>query len=671
MKMEIKSELYTMEQIVAADKWQFSIPIYQRLYVWGKDQVDTLLADFANAHEDPKCDIFFLGGTLMVKREENSKIHYELIDGQQRFTTLWILSYAWQEAMAPYITFRDGEDTQTRIFFAIRERINKYLKELAHNAHEELTRDAEQETDKMRDAIARMKSFINDRTKEMSDEERTDYVRGLTEFIYGKVKLVITEVPKKTDLNKLFEVINNRGVQLKHHEILKAQMLDVLSEEERPVYACIWETCSEMDGFIEKNLSSVVGDSLKGKDIADYFDQENTKLGRESLRDGDKVINLLKNRFEISHGNTALKLSDILKHPEKYPYEASSETDDNEDTTWARSVVGFPMFLQHVLRIWLHRESQDDLPKILDRELLDLFGRHFFENIEEESSGADAVKSFIKLLWEIRYLFDRYVIKWVNLGEEEIQKVVSMRLIDSDSGAKSIIRSSSEETAVSRDLGMIQSFLYHSQEITTHYWLTPFLNYLHLSSGGMEPHITYLRHLDNCLLASELEGNLVERTKVFLNEPWAYYAAKHEYSLNQASGVQYWSYWFYKLEYVLWCSRKGEVSDRWEKFRFTAKNSVEHISPQSPTDVDTNRVHKMLDHFGNLALVSRSVNSEYSNLPYNQKRAKFRDNNAKRLDSLKMDLIYQNEHWNDDIARNHQQKMIGLMSNYFQSNTKT
>ena len=111
---------------------------------------------------------------------------------------------------------------------------------------------------------------------------------------------------------------------------------------------------------------------------------------------------------------------------------------------------------------------------------------------------------------------------------------------------------------------------------------------------------------------------------------------------------------------------KDSKDVRWKEFRFTAKNSVEHISPQTPKKEDTNVVtENVLDTFGNLALVSRSINSEYSNLPYNEKRTRFRNKNANEVDSLKMDLIYENEHWNDDKAIEHKDNMLAYMDEYF------
>jgi hypothetical protein len=75
-------------------------------------------------------------------------------------------------------------------------------------------------------------------------------------------------------------------------------------------------------------------------------------------------------------------------------------------------------------------------------------------------------------------------------------------------------------------------------------------------------------------------------------------------------------------------------------------------------------VNAMLDRFGNLALVSRSINSEYGNLPFNEKRQRFLNNNQTRLDSLKMALIYANDIWNDGLAQDHEATVLRHFDSY-------
>lgn len=81
-----------------------------------------------------------------------------------------------------------------------------------------------------------------------------EYLKALASFVYRNVSLVLTQVPEGMDLNKLFEVINNRGIQLQHHEILKARLLQDIPAESRFRFAALWNACADMSGFVERNL---------------------------------------------------------------------------------------------------------------------------------------------------------------------------------------------------------------------------------------------------------------------------------------------------------------------------------------------------------------------------------------------------------------------------------
>jgi len=68
--------------------------------------------------------------------------------------------------------------------------------------------------------------------------------------------------------------------------------------------------------------------------------------------------------------------------------------------------------------------------------------------------------------------------------------------------------------------------------------------------------------------------------------------------------------------------------------------------------------------------MSVSMNSEYSNKPYNQKRAKFWDSNSDRLYSIKMALIFENENWNNQICEEHRKKVKGYFEEYYREHSK-
>ncbi len=646
--MSIRSDLTTLRDIVEANSF-FIVPIYQRLYVWGDDQVKTLLADLLAAYQEMK-EIYYLGGAIVVERDGNhgGGRTFELIDGQQRFTTLWMMSLVWHQTLKPFQYYQEKHAKRPRITFSIRPEVDQFFAQRIGGPGASLAGNP-----RILDALATIESFPKEQSAGFD-------LGGFTRFIFEKVQMVLTKVPAHTDLNKLFEVINNRGVQLQHHEILKAKMLRTLDNAaERERYAHLWDACSYMDSYVEKNLKEVA--KLK---VSTLYDNEASVTGVEVLARASGVLEALKTQQKDMKEEEALSLGEILSSKEE-PRQTNDASLDEEtyESDDVRSIVSFPMLLQHTLRIWLHKHGQPDLPKILDKELLGLFENHFLgDKIERE-----AVTSFIELLWEIRYCFDKYVIKWLINGEEVHHLICKLRLNPSTSRGKRYYSLVRQQPTTNEGFALLQSMLYHSQQITTHYWLTPLLAYLHDHPGEVDQHYAYLRHLDNHMLCSHDADSLIVRSWGFLKTPWKRSRlVDANIHLAQPLGVGFPHYWFYKLEFVLWCCRPTGITDaQRDAFRITAKNSVEHISPQKSQAIDTNTVSPdVLDTFGNLALVSRSINSEYSNLPFNEKRQRFLNRNTARLDSMKMALIYQNHEWGDIAAMKHQRQMIGLIDSY-------
>ena len=68
---------------------KFWVPSYQRGYRWGKSQVKTLLDDLYEAASTPELKGYCLQPVVVKYDEANDR--YELVDGQQRLTTLYLL----------------------------------------------------------------------------------------------------------------------------------------------------------------------------------------------------------------------------------------------------------------------------------------------------------------------------------------------------------------------------------------------------------------------------------------------------------------------------------------------------------------------------------------------------------------------------------------------------
>jgi hypothetical protein len=639
----IQSDLISLDKVVE-NKLFFNIPIYQRLYVWKGSQIKVLFADLYDAWLN-KNDIFYLGGVIVVKHENNESFKlFDLIDGQQRFTTLWLLSIVFGNDLHQFIIDKTLKESVLRINFSIREHATTYFKEVLNNKdanHSSIS----SELNNIEDALALIKSLKNEYFKNSLDD-----IPDFASFLYKQVKLIFTEVPAKTDLNKLFEVINNRGVQLQHHEILKAALLSKITNHiDRIKYGYLWNACSYMNGFIEKNLKEEAGIRIQ-----DYYENN----GIEKLADPNEILSAIS--ADNSEAST-MNLLDILKADEEASIKNSSEIEYEADDV--RSIISFPMLLLHTLRIFNLQNGKNDISRIKEKELLKEFNKYFFEPLGNHPNGEEeTVEAFIELLWKVRYAFDKFVIKWVNEENEDIHSI--SLLYKQNSKGNYYLQRRKPET--NEGFALLQSMLYHSQEMTTQYWLTPFLAKA-IYSNKKDELYAYLMALDNRLFTSSYSDKLIERTWREMNNQLVENIDLSK--LHESSGVNFSHYWFYKLEFILWFLYASEKDERWKKFRITAKNSVEHISPQHPKETDVNRVSEnMLNKLGNLALVSRSINSEYSNLPFNEKRQRFKNNNSYKVDSLKMDILYKNNSWSDDLAKQHQDDMLKAFEQYLNIN---
>ncbi|EIE1178387.1 DUF262 domain-containing protein, partial [Vibrio cholerae] len=94
--LSVQTELLTLEKIYT-DNYQFSIPSYQRPYVWSDDDVLLLFRDIKEACrlKEPN---YFIGTILSSRIEQDGERIYELIDGQQRTTTLMLMTIAFKYA---------------------------------------------------------------------------------------------------------------------------------------------------------------------------------------------------------------------------------------------------------------------------------------------------------------------------------------------------------------------------------------------------------------------------------------------------------------------------------------------------------------------------------------------------------------------------------------------
>ncbi|HEX8329026.1 MAG TPA: DUF262 domain-containing HNH endonuclease family protein [Hymenobacter sp.] len=652
MTSTVQSAARSLQDLIAAG-YRFRVPRYQRLYVWEAEQVNTLVDDLLTAASTPRRP-YYLGSILLVRQPPTGDV-FDLIDGQQRLTTLWLLSLALgREAGAPLAAFA-AAGSAPRLTFAIRAAANAYFQaQLRQGEPPALLPEHRLGLRQITQAYELIKHRL---AQAFPAGIRSAAARQFGQFVRRQVRLIVTEVPVTFDLTRLFEALNNRGAQLQHHEILKSRLLSWISSSTslRGRYAKLWNACANTDDYLERNLAREAQQPLAG-----WYDESAAAFHVKEL------LPLLGAPAE-GRARRPVRLNQVLagkaaslpsESADDYEKEEPGTAEDEQEAV--RSILSFPQLLLHTLRIFLFRRKLPDLERINEKELLQAF----------TSSGAitseATARQFVELLWQVRQGFDLFVIKWVKTSTDEIHAIKRLRKHKPSRRRLNYLHR--DPSTGHSGLELLQSMLYHSQQITTQYWLTPFLDQA-LRQPDSSVLYEYLKRLDNQLFCTGSEDNLVLRTRQLLGQNLAtrQLPCSCDY-LDQGRGVHFAHYWFYKLDFVLWHElfSQRQLDERWRAFRFTAKNSVEHVSPQKPRPEDLHTLtNGLLDDFGNLALVSRSINSEAGNKAFLLKRQEF--GLKPRLDSLKSALIYEHRQWNDKRCVAHREQMKAYLRTYFAS----
>lgn len=252
-KTTIEAGQKTLKDIFLSDTYRFEIPSYQRPYSWTTREARELLDDVVEAMGDGQDD-YFLGSFVLVK-QPNAK-HAEVVDGQQRLTTLTILLAVLRDLsetedvrsyLDQFITVgRDpiGKNSSGESILRVRDKpgermaFERIVQKIGATSQEGRQNAGEAESVKH---YIRNAALYRSALSEMSDDDR----RNLVAFLREHCLVVVVEVPTAAAARRIFQVLNARGLDLQPTDILKARLLDKINTVRREEYAQAWERHEE------------------------------------------------------------------------------------------------------------------------------------------------------------------------------------------------------------------------------------------------------------------------------------------------------------------------------------------------------------------------------------------------------------------------------------------
>lgn len=225
--LDISASESIIENILSKND-RYTVPDYQRLYSWDEEQWDEFWMDLNNIEEN---DTHFLGSIVVIKHsgsyDELDKM--ELVDGQQRLTTISLLLCAMRDY------YRETKDDR-----GLSDKIdNDYLHEddLNNNTYPKLTLSKfdEGEFQGILDGntsqaegsqIHAGYEYFNEKIQRLSK----DGVDLLRKRLLGSMTIVVIDCDDPESAFRLFETLNNRGLELSAVDLMKNSLLQTAME---------------------------------------------------------------------------------------------------------------------------------------------------------------------------------------------------------------------------------------------------------------------------------------------------------------------------------------------------------------------------------------------------------------------------------------------------------
>ena len=214
---------YNDHSISSAFKDHYIVPDYQREYVWNDEQVEQLLFDLLDAYNTDNKKAYFLG--TIVTYDSGSQ--FELIDGQQRLTTFFVLLCAIKRI---YIGLGEPTSVIDNLVYSPTmnndgDVINLYHLQLQYEDAGnclELIEKGEgrpnyltQSGERLFDAFKTIQDFLNERFSDLAS------LKKFVVFLLNKTSFIRIETYDIADALKIFETINQRGKGLDPMDLLK------------------------------------------------------------------------------------------------------------------------------------------------------------------------------------------------------------------------------------------------------------------------------------------------------------------------------------------------------------------------------------------------------------------------------------------------------------------
>lgn len=357
---------------------QFVIPIYQRVYSWGKEQCEQLWDDIIKIGGNDKMNGHFIGSILYVQVDTTHSSPLLIIDGQQRLTTITLLFIALRNHSSDEVK-RKEKEIESYLINSDKDGDKKFRLILSESDKDTLLSLIDK--NKRKPSEPSSKIMENFKLFEEWIRKNTDKLETIFKGL-GKLMIVWIALKKeKDDPQLIFESMNSKGIELTQTDLIRN-------------YIVMETEVKKQEDFYNKYWRAMEEEFKQNKKWFDRFVRHYLTIKTREIPNINKVYVALKD-YRQKEG---IGIEDLLKDLQKY--------------------------CRYFCRIVFKKEANKDLNKALgflvDLEM-DVIYPLLLELYSDYKDGVLSKQDFISII----YLTESYICRRAvcRLGTNSLNKV--------------------------------------------------------------------------------------------------------------------------------------------------------------------------------------------------------------------------------------------------------
>jgi len=346
--VKIRADDLSVSSLFNRNDLVFNVPVYQRPYSWGQQQWEDLWDDVLESYDD---GVHFIGSVVAINQGAVAKgfNSLEIVDGQQRLTTLSIVFCALRDYYKS-IGENDAAESINRSYLnshTFKDQTKKlFLGRVDNKFYEDLLSGKLKENNNIKSAY----DFFFTRIDEYGKED------DVTDKFTNKVSLVLITAENPEDAFKLFETLNDRGLDLSAVDLIKNFFL---SETAKKIP-------DDLDSVIEYWDQIVT--NLKEIDKIRFFRQfllanYPGKVTRQALYPAYK-IRLSKSKDLSDFILDLVEASDLYRKINKQAFDNDNLNEKLEDFLNLKATTSFTLILKLLIVGWDYDSILSIIPAI-------------------------------------------------------------------------------------------------------------------------------------------------------------------------------------------------------------------------------------------------------------------------------------------------------------------